>query len=155
MKYRISAIAILFTAMFAFTFQACNHADEGNKKMVSKNFESESHNMGQNCMNCHKSGGEGEGWFNVAGTVYDSTKTNTYPNGTVKLYTGPNGTGNLVATIAVDNLGNFYTTESVSFGSGLYPAVQGKNTVQYMGSATSTGQCNSCHGVSTDKLWSK
>lgn len=155
MKYLFFSIAVFLSAVISFTFQACNHANEGKKTMISKNFENESHNMGQNCMNCHKSGGQGEGWFNVAGTVYDSAKNNTNPNGRVKLFTGPNGTGSEVATVEVDALGNFYTTQSVSFDGGLYPAVQGKNTTQYMGSAAPSGQCNSCHGVSTDKLWTK
>ena len=34
-------------------------------------------------MSCHKSGGAGEGWFTIAGTVYDGTKNATYPNATV------------------------------------------------------------------------
>ena len=109
--------------------------------------------MGQNCMNCHKSGGEGKGWFNVAGTVYTAGLSNTYPNTTVKLYTGPNGTGTLKYTINGDAKGNFFTTETIDFGSGLYPVVQGTSTAKYMSTTTTTGQCNSCHGVSTDKLW--
>jgi hypothetical protein len=104
-------------------------------------------------MNCHKQGGEGEGWFNVAGTVYDSLKTATLPNATVNLYTGPNGTGTLKYTILVDGKGNFYTTNYIDFTGGLYPSVQGTNSTHYMSSTISMGQCNSCHGVSTDKLW--
>jgi len=28
-------------------------------------------------------------------------------------------------------------------------------TVKYMGSKITSGQCNSCHGVSTDKIWAE
>ena len=67
-----------------------------------------SHNNGQNCMNCHKDGGSGEGGcFLIAGSVYDSTETVANPNGTVKLFSGLNGTGTLKATLHVDGKGNF------------------------------------------------
>ena len=106
-------------------------------------------------MNCHVQGGDGEGWFVLAGTVYDSLKTSTLPNSTVKLYSGPNGTGNLVATIEVDGLGNFYTTNSINFGSGLYTSATGNTTTKHMNTAITTGNCNSCHGGSVDRIWTK
>ena len=52
-----------------------------------------------------------------------------------------------------DAKGNFYTTETIDFGSGLYPVLQGNNSTNKMSSSITTGQCNSCHGVSTDKIW--
>ena len=106
-------------------------------------------------MGCHASGGSGEGWFSVAGTVYDSLKTSTYPNATVRLFTGPNGTGNLELTVEVDALGNFYTTENIDFGNGLYTSVEGNSDIIHMNSIVTTGQCNSCHGVSTDRIWTQ
>ena len=120
---------------------------------ISSNNSSESHNMGQNCMNCHVSGGKGEGWFQIAGTVYDTTFTKTSPNTTIKLYTAPNGGGTLKHTIQVDALGNFYSTENLDFGAGLYPTVLGKTLSKHMTSKVLTGQCNSCHGVTIDKIW--
>ena len=77
---------------------------------ISPYNETEAHNMGQNCMNCHKSGGDGEGIFQAAGTVYDSTLSVTLPNTTVYLYTEQGGNGTLKHTVEVDGLGNFYTT---------------------------------------------
>jgi cytochrome c553 len=140
-------------------FDSCekeeNEENEGNETMNSSYNDNESHNMGQNCMNCHIQGGDGEGWFVVAGTVYDSLKTATFPNSTVKLYSGPNGSGNLVATIEVDGLGNFYTTNSINFGNGLYTSASGNTTTQHMNSSISTGNCNSCHGESVDRIWTK
>ena len=104
-------------------------------------------------MTCHKSGGGGEGWFTVAGTVYDDTKTAIYPNATVRFYSGPDGTGNLEATVEVDQLGNFYTTESIDFGSGLYVLVQGNELTNYMNSSVNDGKCNSCHQTNNDRIW--
>ncbi|MEQ1734330.1 MAG: hypothetical protein ABL940_11705 [Bacteroidia bacterium] len=126
-----------------------------NETKYSSTNSKESHNMGQNCMSCHKQGGAGEGWFNVAGTVYDTALVKALPNATLKLYSGPNGTGSLMYTIPVDGLGNFYTTQAINFGSGLYPAVQGATTTKYMNSLITGGQCNGCHGVSTSKIYTQ
>lgn len=134
-------------------FQSCEKVN--NETKISANNRSESHNMGQNCMNCHKSGGKGEGWFQLAGTVYDTNFINTQPNTTVKLYTAPNGQGTLKHSIQVDALGNFYTTETIDFSAGLYPTVIGKTITKHMSSKVLSGQCNSCHGVTTDKIWTK
>ena len=71
---------LIFTVivlMFS-VFVSCENEDDenGENKDMSSSFnENESHNAGQNCMACHKSGGQGEGWFTVAGTVYNASKT--------------------------------------------------------------------------------
>lgn len=161
MKIKLTtAIIIAFTSFMLV--QSCkkdnkneNSVENNNVTNISTLGSNESHNLSQNCMNCHKQGGTGKGWFNAAGTVYDSIGTSTYPNATVKLFTGPNGTGTLKNTIQVDALGNFYTTETIDFGTGLYPSVKGSSTTKYMPSTIANGQCNSCHGVSTGKIWTK
>jgi hypothetical protein len=140
---------------FLFILQSCSDSGSASDVNISAHNTSKSHNMGKNCMGCHKSGGPGYGWFNAAGTVYDNSGSANYPNATVKLYTGPNGTGTLKATIEGDNFGNFYTTEIIDFSGGLYAAVEGANSTQYMPAALSMGQCNSCHGVSTDRIWTR
>lgn len=113
----------------------------------------ESHNAGQNCMNCHKSGGGGSGCFQAAGTVYDNSGTSIYPNATIRLYSQPNGAGSLVATIQGDAKGNFYTTSNITFGSGVYPSVTNSvGQTMYMSSTVTTGACSSCHGVSQSKI---
>lgn len=120
---------------------------------ISATNSHESHNMGQNCMNCHINGGEGKGCFLAAGTVYDNTASNIYANATVRLYSQPNGAGSIVATIQGDAKGNFYTTANIDFGSGLYPSVTNSSgQTMYMSSSTTTGACNSCHGVSQAKI---
>ncbi len=150
----------IFFAVFlglAFFIFACNHANEQeNETKISRFGAVESHNAGQNCMNCHKKGGSGEYAFQVAGTVYDTSGTLIFPNVLVYLYTGPNGTGNLKYTIEGDAKGNFYTTENIDFGStGLYPAIKGKNKTYYMSSPITGGACNGCHGVTTKKLYTE
>lgn len=155
MKKKLITMGLL-TALFGgmVAIQGCEKENEENETNISRYGDDDSHNMGQNCMNCHKSGGAGEGWFNAAGTVYNAAFTNVQPNGTVKLYTGPDGTGTLKYTIEVDAKGNFYTTEDIDFGSGLYPGITGTSgDVQYMSSAITNGACNSCHGVSEDKIF--
>ena len=152
---KISWVVLGFASMAsAMLIQSCE-SEGGDQVKISQYNGDESHNKGQNCMNCHKSGGEGEGWFNAAGTVYNAAFTASNPNTTVKLYTGPNGTGSLVKIIEVDGQGNFFTTEDIDFGQGLYAAVQGATTTKYMGTTAASGQCNSCHGVSTDKIWTE
>ena len=103
-------------------------------------------------MECHKNGGKGEGAFKVAGTVYQDNNDNVYPNATVKLYTGPEATGDLKATIEVDGLGNFYTTEFIDFSVPLYPSITGSTSTEHMPDGIVVGQCNSCHGVPEDKI---
>ncbi len=147
---------LLIPILGFISFQSCEKEKEGeNERKVSSHGSSESHNNGQNCMSCHKSGGSGEGWFTLAGSVYDSTKANPLPNATIRLYSGPNGSGTLAATVEVDNRGNMYTTESINFGAGLYPSVEGSSSTQYMSTTIASGECSSCHGVTTDKIWTK
>lgn len=156
-KYQLLNLAI-GAAISMMVVSACQKIkDNKNKKEVniSAHGGDESHNMGQNCMSCHSKGGDGEGWFNAAGTVYDSTQSQTVPNTTIRLYSGPKGSGTLVHTVYGDQLGNFHTTEGIDFGSGLYPVVEGPNGTKYMSSTISSGECNSCHGVSTNKIWVK
>lgn len=146
--YKTSFLTCIFLIVVS-----CNKNEKATN--ISSYNETESHNMGQNCMNCHKSGGKGKGIFQAAGTVYDSTLSVTLPNTTVYLYTEQGGNGTLKHTVEVDGLGNFYTTESIDFGDGLYPTIKGATTSKHMSSPITSGQCNSCHGVSTSKLWTK
>jgi mono/diheme cytochrome c family protein len=152
MKYKLG----WFIVAVGLLASSCEDKKEGKctETKISQHGESESHNAGANCMNCHANGGEGEGCFNVAGTVYDTLLSSTLSNVVIKLYTEPNGAGTLKYTINADANGNFYTTENMA-ASGLYPAIVGPTQTQYMGSSASTGSCNSCHGNTTNKLWAK
>lgn len=156
MKTKIVLLTSILLTVF-FLLESCKKENEENEYeyKVSSYNGTESHNMGLNCISCHKQGGSGEGWFNIASTVYDSLQTSTYPNCAVKLYTGANGTGILKYTVEVDGMGNFYSTENIDFGSGLYPAVSSPNGTKFMSSSISSGNCTSCHGGSTSKIWAK
>lgn len=146
--YIMLAAAVAATLVVA----SCEKEEGENETKISSYNSDESHKSGENCMNCHTSGGSGEGWFTVAGTVYESDNNTPYPNATVRLYTGPGGTGDLKATVEVDLLGNFYTTASIDFGDGLYTSVQGAGEAQHMTTILSNGRCNSCHGITTDRI---
>jgi hypothetical protein len=141
--------------LVALIIVACSDGgtNSGDTKISAHN-TNKSHNNGKNCISCHREGGPGEGWFTVAGTIYDSSFTKTMANATVKLYTGSDATGTVKMTIEADNYGNFYTTEPLTFGTGLYPVVYSANgDVQFMGESLTFGNCNSCHGVSRDKIY--
>jgi len=153
MKVR-KIIPIIFILISSSIFTACEDED-GDEIKISYYDGTESHRAGEDCMNCHNYGGSGEYWFQIAGTVYDSTLTNIYPSATVKLYSEPNGGGELKNTIEVDALGNFYSTEQIDFGNGLYALVQGDELNKNMLSAITTGRCNSCHGNSQNVIWVK
>ena len=134
--------------------QSCSTENEYGSITNSTTGSTESHNMGQNCMNCHKPGGGEAPVWKIAGTVYNEALTATNPNATIKLYTGPNGTGTLKVTLQVDAKGNFYTTGNVDFTGGLYPSVTGSTATNSMSSPIETGACNSCHdGVTRSRIW--
>jgi len=146
-------VKVMVVTGMAISLLACGASDsdddnDGNNNngvnVTSTHGETISHNQGQVCQNCHKNGGSGKGVFTVAGSVYENDLTTLYPDTTIHLYTQANGQGTLVASIEVDGLGNFYTTESINLSGGLYPAVTSDNGTNYM-SLTDLGTCNSCH----------
>lgn len=125
MKLKLIFSLALLVALL--NIASCDHSkkNEEDIKLSSTN-SNKSHNIVQNCMNCHKPGGDGEGIFRVVGTVYDSLLINTNANGFIDLYTRLNGGGTFVKRIAVDPKGNFYTTVIIGLGNGLYPSVISK-----------------------------
>ncbi|HEX9251088.1 MAG TPA: hypothetical protein VF870_02550 [Ignavibacteriaceae bacterium] len=146
--------ALVFILAVILTSMSCSKNDE--KVNISAAGLKNSHKMGKNCMECHKSGGWGKGAFVVAGTVYNNGLSNTYADAVVKLYTQASGGGTLAGTIYGDANGNFYTTESIDLSGGVYPSVSGTGgSVNYMQSSITVGACNSCHGNSVAKLWAK
>jgi len=144
-----------FAAVIMLIFmQSCTTENEYESTGSSVAGSNKSHNMGQDCMNCHRPGGGEAPVWKVAGTVYNEALTYTNPNATVNLYTGPNGTGTLKYTLTVDAKGNFYTSSTIDFTGGLYPSVTGSTSTNSMSSPISTGACNSCHdGVSRSRVW--
>jgi hypothetical protein len=104
-------------------------------------------------MDCHHSGGSGGVVWAIAGSCYDSLFTNPYPNATIKFFTEANGSGIEVASVEVDGKGNFYTTENIRFGLGLYPVVIGTSGKKLsMQGVVTSGACGSCHNHTTCKI---
>lgn len=131
---------------------SCKKMFACNEENISSAGENDSHNKGQNCMQCHVAGGEGEGCFNVAGTLYKADLQSSQTGGVVELYTEPNGAGTLKYTIAIDSKGNFYSTAKIDY-TGLYPKVTSPSGASiYMSSPLSSGACNSCHSPSSSPL---
>lgn len=153
---KLKSITIFAFILFAAFLQSCSTESEYGSATSSQTSSNDSHNAGRNCMDCHKPGGGEAPVWKVAGTAYNEALTATNSNATVKLYTGPNGTGTLKYTLQVDAKGNFYTSSTIDFTGGLYPSVTGVTTTNSMSSPISSGACNSCHnGVSGSRIWTK
>ena len=156
---------VLIAAIFVLALYSCEkeandnndsqHPPNDTTTLISFYNGKLSHQQGNNCQSCHQKEGSGKGWFNISGSVYDSTLMQVFPNATVRLFDGINGTGNIIYTLEVDSLGNFYTTDSIDFGTGLYVKVEGVQANVQMGSAITSGACNKCHGVTTNRIWTK
>jgi hypothetical protein len=150
---KLKSITLFAFILLLTSMQSCT-GDEYGSVTDSKTGSSASHNAGRNCMDCHKPGGGEAPVWKVAGTVYNNALTATNSNATVKLYTGPDGTGTLKATFQVDAKGNFYTSSTIDFTGGLYPSVTGATSTNSMSSSITSGACNSCHnGVSRSRIW--
>lgn len=148
MNFRFT-ILILFFMIIIWGFSSCSKSTE---IKISKHNETQSHHNGRNCMDCHYSGSNKYAWA-IAGSCYDSNFTNPYPNATIKFFTEANGSGFEVASLEVDGKGNFYTTENIKFGLGLYPMVIGTSgKKQSMQSIVTSGACNSCHNYTNCKI---
>ena len=151
MKFNSILLVVFVVLGSILSFYSCKKSEKCGESNISQSGGHDSHNFGQNCMNCHKSGGEGEGCFLVAGSVSKMSTSSPVSSGFVKLYTQPNGGGTLKYTISIDSKGNFYTTDNIDF-AGLYPVIIGSTGSQFsMSSPIATGACNTCH-TSTDKL---
>jgi len=114
-----------------------------------------SHNTGKDCQKCHQKGGNGKAWFSVSGTVYDSLMQHVFPNATIRIYDGLDSSSPLVARIAVDSLGNFYSTQKIDFKNGMHVEVAGKKSITKMGSLIRSASCNRCHGITANRIWVK
>ncbi|HMB41013.1 MAG TPA: hypothetical protein VKM37_03475 [Balneolaceae bacterium] len=155
MKNHHGVIAMLTGIFLFFIFYSCESTNSGvgGSEVISAYNSSESHRAGENCMNCHISSGSGDGVFSVAGTVYNESRSSPLPNSTIRLYSAPDAESDPLYVIEVDAKGNFYTTENIDFGEGLYTSVQGPSAEIFMESIVTNGSCNSCHGVTTDRIW--
>jgi hypothetical protein len=170
-KFTLSSLVFCFALLTIITLQSCTTKDayqpvntnannNGEGENEDNNNESqsgsnESHNAGQNCMDCHVPGGSGaEKLWKIGGTVYNEDLVNANTTATIKFYTGPDGTGVLKYTLTADAKGNFYTAANIDFSAGLYPVATGTTSSNYMSSPVTTGECNSCHdGTNRSRVW--
>lgn len=146
---RSKVVASTFVLAMAMLMTACSDSsDDENETRTSKIGSTASHNAGQDCLQCHKSGGQGEGVFSIAGTVYQSgSLTQIKPNVKIEVHTGAAAGGNLVISLEVDARGNFYTGQAINWTPGLFVSVTSDAETRHMFSAVTTGACNHCHGV--------
>jgi len=110
------------------------------------------HNVGNNCLVCHQPGGGGEGTFYAGGTVFKAGTTTGATGATISLYSNPEFSGTPVVTMTSQVGGNFYTKSSINFGTGLYVKITSTTGSNSMSIPITSGACNSCHGVSTEKI---
>jgi hypothetical protein len=157
MKMNNKKNTVFLSIIFIIFLAACSHYDDlqKNSKQSSAG-DDESHNTGQDCMSCHnKSGHEAtfEGWWNVAGSVYNSGSPAN--NVTVELWSGKKGTGYKILSLVSDKKGNFYTNKIINFNGGCYPRVISGNKIKDMDQIfTGNASCSStsCHGGTQSKI---
>ncbi len=137
---------LIFSSIVIFS---CKKNKAGTGSGTSAYNDNSSHDVGSDCMSCHNPGGSNQFWWTVAGTVFKPDSTSLGINSTIYLFSGSNGSGNLILALPCDGKGNFYTSSQVSFGSGLYPEVKSPSgEIRFMQSSTIKGNCNSCHNAS-------
>ena len=135
----------ILIALFGLVLFACEKPS--NKINISRNGENNSHFSGRNCMSCHYTEGEGEGWFYVGGTIHGN-----YNGGKIVLF--PEGFENAPSdSIEIDDLGNVFTTEFIDFSKGMNVAVINSNGDSLkMPAEIPVGQCNMCHGKTVEPI---
>ena len=148
-----SSILLITFVLFSLSLfiNSCKKNKDKNCKIYNVSSSSKSsHNNGQNCIDCHTYGGNGEGCFNVAGSMFNSSDKTPMVSGYISLYSEAYGKGTLKAKINVDQSGNFYSSD-IGEVSGLYASITGpKGEVRHMSQPLTTGACTSCHGNSTE-----
>jgi hypothetical protein len=147
-------LLVILTVSFIQPAAPANGCD---KQLRSEAGGTSSHFFGLVCTDCHsKYAGKAPGCFTLNGSVYDEARTRVHPNPVIQLFTEPGGKGELVATIPGDQLGNFYTTDTIDYRDGLYPTLVGTpgsaEPVKHMYRRVFTGECSKCHGKNVEAL---
>jgi hypothetical protein len=113
---------------------------------ISAKDSSKSHNVGQNCMQCHQARGGGRGIYTLAGSIFKMDGTPA-SNAKVTLYADGAKTQAL-ASVDADALGNFYTTSTLPFpNQALFVKIESADgqKSKSMPFPTLSGACNVCH----------
>ncbi len=143
-------IPFLFFALLSFSFTSCER--EGSGSCTETNISTanrSSHNRGEDCTTCHKSGDEGRGCFSICGSAFKSDKITPIQNAVMVLFS-KDANGNIIdasKAIPIDKSGNFYTTETISF-AGKHPAIiTNGDTSMMKAPLTNNASCNKCHAT--------
>lgn len=154
MKIVFYLLAIAAVVLLLWSGCSRNNPTPPSTAVYSVNGGTTSHNNGQVCLTCHRTGGTGKYNFIIAGSVFKQDLSTPSPNGILYFWSGSGGTGDLIATLQVDANGNFFTTSSLLPGEGAYLQMRGiSGAVKTMPILAYTGDCNSCHGVNEDPIW--
>jgi hypothetical protein len=121
---------------------ACEN--EGNENEGGAN-----HNVGMDCLACHKIGGGGKGVFTAGGTVFQAGTSTGAAGVSIKLYTAADHSGTPVASFTSEVSGNFHSQSTIDFGTGLYVTITSATGSSSMMTPVTSGACNSCHGAGT------
>lgn len=149
MPKNIISVSLLCCTLYACAANDNSTPDTFTLFQSTKN-SSLSHNVGQNCLDCHAQAASGRRpQFTLAGTVYtDANGANIYPNVDVELIVN----GSVAKDIPVDNLGNFYTNDTIPWSDGPQPQVKtsiGSLKMTPHLSVASSGGCaqSNCHNI--------
>jgi hypothetical protein len=136
---RISFRFLLPLLLVVPLFACSDHDDPTGPDDDSDSGES-SHNGGRGCLGCHSG-------FTAAGTVYAADGSTPVPGAIVRLTTGAAGGGTVVLSVETDRSGNFHTSRSIAWGTGLHADVAKSATapLHAMASTLTNGNCNGCH----------
>ena len=142
---KILKILTLVISIFAYN---CDLNNTTSEIIASVYGSMDSHKAGENCMECHKSGGDAGIAFSIAGTVYDTNLNIVFPNTIVNLIADIDINDVPVEIIEVDGKGNFYSNTPIDWQNGLFTTVSSGNQIRIMNGIIFQGSCNNCHGVS-------
>jgi hypothetical protein len=145
--FLLSIIVILITLIVLFYL---------NNPYLSRVNGNTSHNFGTDCSSCHsKSKEDAVSHFTVSGSVLNESRTLISKNAVIHLSLTPRAR-KIISTIFADSLGNFFSNEEIDFSKGLYPSLYGTLGIdedrKHMRIPVFNGNCNSCHGISEEKL---
>lgn len=154
MKTATISLFTFISLAFGLFINSCNKNDKGKncKEYHVSSSSKSSHHLGKNCMECHTYGGEGEGCFNVAGSLFEIETETPTKIGYIEFFTEKGAKGEMKYKVYVDNSGNFYSTD-IGDVTHLYAKFTGESDETHIMKAPLTsGACNSCHGVTTSKI---
>ncbi len=125
----------------------CDLNNTTSEIIVSTFGNMDSHQAGENCMECHKIGGQAGLIFSIAGTVYNSNLNIVYPNVRINIFSDIELNDIPVEIVEVDGKGNFYSNIPIDWQNGLFVSVSSSNQIKSMNGSIFDGSCNRCHGV--------